>query len=143
MKTLPLDATDDQIVGLCREWIEMLAEERVEGALALLAAPEHLNESQHWTPDTLRTYIGNYGSWEPHLSGQVFRVTSPATASAEAGSANPNGYSYVYRLTADPKSGSVCIQLPLDGVWSDLEAQFEFTPVEGGTGLFLYDLLVP
>jgi hypothetical protein len=34
------------------------------------------------------------------------------------------------------------LDLPLDGTWSDLTAQFEFGPHEGGTAVALYDLHV-
>jgi hypothetical protein len=38
--------------------------------------------------------------------------------------------------------GSVDLDVPLDGAWSDLTAQFEFAPVDGGIGISLYDLHV-
>jgi hypothetical protein len=48
----------------------------------------------------------------------------------------------VIRLASDPSTGSVELDLPLNGEWSDLTALFEFGPVDGGIALSLYDLHV-
>jgi hypothetical protein len=48
----------------------------------------------------------------------------------------------VIRRDADQLAGSVDVDLPLNGEWSDLTAQFEFEPVDRGIALSLYDLRV-
>ena len=41
MKTLPLDAGDDDILAVVRQWAELLAEERYADALAFVDHREH------------------------------------------------------------------------------------------------------
>jgi hypothetical protein len=142
MKLLRLQASDDEILALCREWVELVAAARLEEAIDLLYVPPTYDASQRWTADSLRTYIGNYGSWDPWEDGREWRITSLLTAAMPAGAADWRPGAEIGHLTNEPRSGWVDLDLPLNGEWSDLTAQFEFAPVEDGLGVSLYDLHV-
>jgi hypothetical protein len=62
--------------------VELVATDRLDGALDLLWIPPDYDESQHWTAASLRTYIENYGSWEPMRGGNKWRITSMKSARA-------------------------------------------------------------
>ena len=141
MRLLEADATDDDIVALCRLWVELVAAERFGEAIDLLWVPPEYDQSQHWTAESLRTYIENYGSWDPPADGRKWRLTSIQTARVPDGVRSP-GRADVIRHRDDPRRGSVDLDVPLDGEWSDLTAQFEFGPVPSGTAVSLYDLHV-
>lgn len=142
VKVLPVDASDGQILEVCREWVNLVAAGRVADAIDLLYVPTTYHASQHWTPVSLQTYIGNYGSWEPLDDGRVVRITSLTSARVPVGRPDFKPHVDVVRLTRDRMAGSVDLDVPLDGEWSDLTAQFEFAPVDGGIGISLYDLHV-
>jgi hypothetical protein len=142
MKVLSLDATDDDILGVCREWVELVATGRFADAIDMLYVPTNYDPSRHWTPESLQTYIGNYGSWDPLGDRRVVRVTPIATARVPANRPGRRPYADAVRLSTDPRAGSVDLDVPLDGEWSDLTAQFEFAPVDGGIWISLYDLHV-
>ena len=142
MRLLPADVTGDDILTACREWVEVVASGRLEDALDMLHVPDRYDQSQQWTPQSLRQYIANYGSWDARPDGRTWSVTSIATARMRDDRPNVQPRGDVVRFDADPRSGSAELDLPLNGVWSDLTAQFEFEPVGNGTGLSLYDLHV-
>jgi hypothetical protein len=108
----------------------------------MLHVPDRYEESQRWTVESLRTYIANYGSWDPWPDGRVWQITPIAIARVPEDPANSYGRADLVRFEGDPRSGSVGLDLPLNGEWSDLTAQFEFEPVGNGTGLSLHDLHV-
>ena len=142
MKPLSLQATDDEILALCREWVELMASDRLDDAIDLLYVPPTYDESQHWTVESLRTYIGNRGSWEPMRDGSAWRVTSMESARAPEDSPHFRPHADVGHYHGKAHAGWVDVDLPLNGEWSDLTAQFEFSPVDDGIGLSLYDLHV-
>jgi hypothetical protein len=142
MQFLSLKATDDEILALCREWVELVAADRLEQAISLLYVPETYQPQQRWTADSLRTYIGNDGSWDPAGDGCVWRVTLIDSTPMPADRPNFRPRADVGHYDGKPHAGWVDPDLPLNGEWSDLTAQFEFSPVDDGIGLSLYDLHV-
>ena len=142
MRLLRVDASDDDILGVCREWVDLVAAGRLVEAIDLMYVPTSYDRSQLWTPESLETYISNYGSWDPPRDGRVVRVTPLGTARLPAESPQRRPSADVIRLSSDYRAGSVDLDVPLDGEWSDLTAQFEFAPVDGGIGISLYDLHV-
>ena len=131
-----------RILALCREWVSLVAAGRLDQAISLLHVPESYHQEQHWTADSLRTYIGNYGSWDPAGDGRVWGVTPIDTVSMPADRPDFRPRADVGHYDGKPHAGWVDLDLPLDGEWSDLTAQFEFSPVDDGIGLSLYDLHV-
>jgi hypothetical protein len=137
VKLLAHNAADDEVLGLCYEWLDLVAADRFQEALDLLWVPPTYEESQHWTPGSLRSYIENYGWWTPREDDTRWHVT-PAVDAVDG----PDEPSTIGRLDDDPHSGWVDLDLPLNGSWSDLTAQFEFTRMPGGTAVSLYDIHV-
>jgi hypothetical protein len=117
-----------------------MAAGRVAEAIEMLHVPDRYHESQRWTVETLTTYIANYGSWDPSPDGTVWRITPIETAQGVK-YVDPFGGDLVRYFDGGP-SGTVELDLPLNGEWSDLTAHLEFQPVETGIGLSLYDLHV-
>ena len=142
MKLLPAQATDEEILAACRVWVDLVADGRFDVAIEMLHVPDRYDQSQRWTAESLRTYIANYGSWDPWPDGRVWHITPIATARVPQELGNSHGRADLVRFDADTRSGSVELDVPLNGAWSDLTAQFEFEPVGAGTGLALYDLHV-
>jgi len=142
VKILPPDATDAQVLSLCREWVELVAADRLDDALGMLSVPSDYDPSQHWTSESLRSYIENYGSWEPLLDGSKWQITSFVSVRTPVDRPAFRPGADVYRDERDPRAGRVEIDLPLNGEWSDLTAQFDFRPVSDGIAISLYDLHV-
>ncbi len=51
MKTLPANASDEDILNVVREWVELLAKEEYEEGYRCFVNPEHT--PGHWSPQTL------------------------------------------------------------------------------------------
>ncbi len=84
MKTLPDNATDEQIRQLVIDWIELLADERYTEALEWLYMGQldpyrdgFHPDGERWTPDILRLAIASYGVMAPEFD-RGYRVV-PAT----------------------------------------------------------------
>ncbi len=141
-RVLPSSADDEALLTLARDWIELLAEDRFDEALAMLSLPADEEDRHGFTPDTLRQWIANYGSWDPWRDGSVWRVTSVASATVPADRPIFVPKADVVRFAPDPRSGVIELDIPLNGTWSDLAAQFDFGPAGDGIGLVLQDILV-
>ena len=57
MRTLPIDAEDQEIIALLEEWTELLAQEKYAEALDMLSP----DPEQHWTPELLESDVYGYG----------------------------------------------------------------------------------
>jgi hypothetical protein len=91
--------------------------------MAALGAPNSYGTT--WTPAAIRKTLADYGARE---------VTPPDTATGKPHSSivelkDGSGFSYDH-------------DVPLDGAWSDLTAQFEFLRREGEFVVVLHDLHV-
>jgi hypothetical protein len=123
MVVLRVDATDEEILGVVRRWVELLAAQDYAAAMDLTAHDEYYE----WKPDLMRQVIEGYGLPEPHPRGP-FRVTPLAEAS---GGRKPRHE--VVRWDppeARPEHNAMALgyvefDLPLNGEWSDLTASFE------------------
>lgn len=142
VKRLGADASDAELLGLCRQWVELVAADRLREALDLLWVPPEYDEPRRWTPESLGRYIENYGSWQPLRDGTKWRVTSIEGARAPESRPAFEPQADVVRLDRDRRAGTIVMDIPLNGAWSDLSALFEFRPVAGGTAVALYDLHV-
>ena len=133
MKTLPITASDEDILQAVREWVDLLVSERYMDAFAYLYHPTE----EYWTPDLIRIVITNYGSIEPHQDGRTFKVTSLRMATGEF-----TPY-HECEITRDAEtSGNIWIDLPLNGQWSDLTAILDFHAINGEIVLHLNDIHV-
>lgn len=143
MKLLPVNATDDEILAACRAWVDLVAGGRFAEAVESLYVPDWYVEEQRWTPESLQTYVRNYGSWDAWPDGKTWRITSISTAQFPADRPDVKPRADLVRHDYDRRAGIVELDVPLNGVWSDLMLHFKFEPLEDETGLSLYDMYVP
>jgi hypothetical protein len=122
MKTLPLEASDQEILDAVREWVGLLIEERYTDAYEFLS---HEERSHGWTPELIATLIQNYGSPEPLESTEVFKVTSLEDAKVDPPRYMPLRQD-VHRYGKHYPEGYIWFDLPLNGYASDLTATLEF-----------------
>jgi hypothetical protein len=137
MIKLPQHATDQQILDVIRDWVELLAQNHYEDAFQML---KH-DASKDWSPELIRTVISNYGFIEPRKDEKVFRVTSIKE--------KPTGkpYQEVDWYGDDPDRprqylGMVLFNLPLNGEWSDVTAVFDIVEEDDHLALELDDIHV-
>lgn len=62
MRTLPIDASDDEIKDLVVDWSELLADKRYADALSEFP---HSTQEYDWTPELLERVIDGYGVVDP------------------------------------------------------------------------------
>jgi hypothetical protein len=133
MELLPPTASDDDLLDAVRRWVDVVASGDFQGAIDFLFPAEY--GGQPWTASGLETYIANYGFWEPLGDGSTVRMTPIATAGGDKLPVQEVSR-YVDRLP------EIDFDVPLDGQWSDLTAQFIVVEVDGKWALSLYDLHV-
>jgi hypothetical protein len=132
--TVP-ERTDEAVRAVIERWVGLLAEDRFEEALGMLAPLP----SKAWTPELLATVIRNYGFVEPHPSGRTFRVTPIATA---VGNGPRFEVSWYPQPTRDDRWGWATYDLSLNGEWSDVTAAFDILDGPFGPVLALDDVHV-
>ena len=123
-----LPTIDSTLLSLIARWVDLLAHQRYREALALLAP------SKHWTPELLETVISNYGFVEPCPDGERFVVTPISEATGDGPRAEVTWF--------DDHRGYVHYDLPLNGEWSDVTAEFDIVAEGDGFTLALDDIHV-
>lgn len=116
---VPRDATDEQVIAVARHWIDVLACGDYEGVFAALGYALAFGEPG---AVVMRNAVQSY-RWERYFPGVTeFAVTSWKTATG----GNPNPRLEVVRYAPSPHAlrGAVSVDLPLNGRWSDLTADF-------------------
>jgi hypothetical protein len=116
MKTLPAEASDEEILDAVREWVRLLAEERYEEAYHFFVLTE-LNP-WHWSPQLLKTLIQTHGFYDKQELSTVTPVEK-TTGGLEPAHA-------VHRYNDGERRGYIWFDLPLNGKWSDLTAVLTF-----------------
>lgn len=128
IRTLRVNATDDDIRQLVVEWSELLAQKRFAEAIEMFEY-----EDPKLTPEELELWINNYGSPEPFPDGRRFELTSLLTLNnAEDIIANSIEVDRenLYGLDPEHYLGMVHYNdVPLDGAPSDLTARFHIKKV--------------
>jgi hypothetical protein len=124
----------EEAVALVRRWFDLLAEGRFDDACAMLDEPNCYGI--RWTPEKIVSVVEH--TFRP---GSRFRVDHPGPR-----------FSRVSETAGDPRpevlplhDGSgflVDHDVPLNGRWSDLTAQFEFLARGDAFAIVLHDLHV-
>ena len=120
------------MLALVERWVELLAADRFDDALALLAP------RPDWTVKLLKTVIGNYGFIEPRGDGKTFTVSPIAAAKGD----RPRAELVWLDRERNDLLGYVCFALPLNGEWSDVTALFDLLASPSGVVLALDDVHV-
>jgi hypothetical protein len=131
---LSLDSKTTDLLKFVERWFGLMAEGRVDAALSQLDEPNAYGIS--WTKEAIERLLsetlGRGRYLEKHPEGPRFTAPDAATGKPRADV-----------LAFDDGSGySVEHDVPLNGEWSDLTAQFEFLRREAGYAVVLHDLHV-
>lgn len=125
----------EDLLAVIRAWFRLLAADRWAEASAMLDEPNQYGI--HWTPEYIRytmdlTFGPDCRFRVAHPKGPQFSDPDKAT-----------GVCHADVLAFDDGRGfSADHDVPLNGSWSDLTAQFEFLRRPGGLAVVLHDLHV-
>lgn len=147
MKRLAPDASDEELLQAVEEWVRLLAEERYQDAYDYL----YHDERDYIDPQEMKTLISNYGSTEPHWSGEIFKVTLIEDEEDEEGTLDEQTddsslglfrYDEQDSRRGDGLAGYVLYDLPLNGRWSAVSAILNLRMVHNSLVLQLEDIHV-
>lgn len=127
MQLLPQSATDEHLVGIVHQWVQLLDAREYERALVLIG-----NEDGGWTPKLLRQFIESYGDAEPNQRVTFLGKPTDITQRIEV-SRWPERHGCI---------GEVWYDLNINGFASDITATFDIRVVPGGLMLSLNDVHV-
>ncbi|MGH9878565.1 MAG: hypothetical protein ACRD5H_13080 [Nitrososphaerales archaeon] len=122
MELVPLSATDDDLLVIVRSWLEVLAAKDYERVFS------ELGYAMAYGADAaaIRRDIEKYRSAEFYPGISEFHVTDWRTA--RGGNPSPLALIRRYKLSERlPIVATIEVDLPLNGRWSDLEADFVVT----------------
>ncbi|MEM7234803.1 MAG: hypothetical protein AAF517_21670 [Planctomycetota bacterium] len=149
-RRLPIGSADDEVFEFITRWLADIARGKWNEALTRLLPPPTRTTHSGWTPAKLENVIQNYGvlRWP----GERQRLHSPSDPWTAEGKLTPET---ARRLEPDPEEatgsvhdelpiaiywfrerrspdhlGYVTTQIPLDGKWSDLSADFDVEAVD-------------
>jgi hypothetical protein len=127
------ETPEAELVGFVRGWFALLARGQWEHALAAIDEPHP--SGVRWTQDGLNELLQNvYGP------GTRFEVEHGAPRFSDPDLSTGTAHHSFGRLNA----GGFWVDhdVPLNGVFSDLTAQFEFLPRAGRFAVLLHDMHV-
>jgi hypothetical protein len=135
MIEISAEAPEKSIVDFVKRWMKLLADNRLDDACALLDEPNYYGYM--WTPELIRQTVNEIFSpdtrfYIAHPEGPVF--TDPFELKEQRHLevielSDENGYAFDY-------------DIPLNGEWSDLTAQFEFLKRTNAFAVVLHDFHV-
>lgn len=138
MVTLPLDASDAEVLAVVRRWVDLLAAGQYAQAQALLLRD---GAERDWPPELVAEVIAAYEPPSGASSGAVSHVTPVGQAQV----LDLRPHHEVARWEAGGRPGvvgDVHFDLPMNGAWSDLTAIFWLRRVAEGMALELFDIHV-
>ncbi len=146
MNFIPRGATDKQVLEIARHWIDVLA---AEDYAAFFSAIGYAMAYQHDCPgsESIRRAINNYRSPMYYPGVEEFVVSN--WRSAKGGNPEPLQSVQWFKPNSVGEVGivgAVAMHLPLNGRWSDLEADFvwfENEKMTEGYRLGLEDIVCP
>lgn len=109
------ETIEQEITAFIRDWTKLLSQERYKDACHLLDIPKEAQNLIHWNPCNLRTIISDYGD----------NAVISDPYSIERSQEKLDFYYYT-----DGSGVAVDYDLPINGKWSDLTAQFSFVKSE-------------
>lgn len=129
----PRDTSTEDIVQLILEWIELWADLGSESALSAITV-----ENDAWTVELLDLAVSSYHSSELYPDTRNFTVTPPSLASVAKHL--PFKQTDWYDSPDTALAGSISLDLPLNGYWSGLQADFDIWKGDDATDDYLLTL---
>ncbi len=123
MVFIPRKATDEEILTIVRQWVDVLASEDYAKVFAELG----YSMSPYFScsgAEAIRQEIQNYRSPEFYPNITDFKVTDWRLAAG--GNLEPKKHVVRYKSNDSQMAGAVGFDLPLNGKWSDLQADFVY-----------------
>jgi len=128
-------ASPNDLLAVIRDWFRLLAADRWDEAIGMLDEPNRYGIQ--WTPEGIRGALDL--TFRPGCRFRVTHPEGPQFTDPDAASGLPHADVVAF----DDGSGySADHDVPLNGEWSDLTAQFEFLRRPNGLALVLHDLHV-
>ncbi|MDR3481122.1 MAG: hypothetical protein P4L91_10450 [Burkholderiaceae bacterium] len=121
MILVPQNASQEQVLRIVLEWVEVLAKEDYRAVYSALGYALAFGEPGD---ECIRAEIKKYRSPEYYPGIVDFRVTDWRTAIG--GNPSPKKKVIWYKANSTGLAGAVAFDLPLNGKWSDLTADFVF-----------------
>jgi hypothetical protein len=121
INVVPRDASDKNVLDLVRDWIDVLAAQRYQIVFDKLGYGLAYGEPG---ADCIRKAIQNYRSPDYYPGIDNFVVSNWRTA--RGGNPEPKQTVTWYKPNSTRMKGAVSFDLPLNGQWSDLTADFVF-----------------
>jgi hypothetical protein len=132
---VPRDSTHDEILDIVRGWVDELAHQNYVGVFKALGYALGFGESGD---ACIRRQIENYRSPQLYPGITKFIVTDWRTA--KGGNPIPMQCVTFYEPNDQRLVGAVAFDLPLNGQWSDLCADFVFFETSEGYILSLEEI---
>jgi hypothetical protein len=121
MILVPKNATDEEVLDIIRKWIDVLAAEDYEAVVKELGFLQGFYSSP---AECLRAQIKRYVSPDYFPGVTDFVVTDWRTA--QGGNPEPVSTVTWFKPNSVGLRGAVSFDLPINGKWSDLTADFVF-----------------
>jgi hypothetical protein len=123
MVFIPHQATDEEILTIVRRWVDVLASEDYAKVFAELGYAM-LYRFDCSGGEAIQRQIKNYRSPDLYPGVTDFKVTD--WRSAKGGNPNPKQKTIRYKPNDIKLAGAIDFDLPLNGQWSDLTANFVY-----------------
>ena len=138
MISIPINATDAEVLDVVTDWVDLLADGDFVEAQSLLIQD---GAERDWPPSLVASVIGSY-EFPPSVgSGEKSRVTRVRDARVVDIEPRPS----VSRWNKGGRQGvigDVHFDLPINGIWSDLTAIFSLRQLDDRIAIELYDIHV-
>lgn len=135
MKKLPLNANKEMLIATVEEWVDLLVAKKYQEALEFIYPIPY----PEWDAQYLENWIRNYGFDQPLKDGSTVEITSRHGAKGKQYNRDFEAYApHIDEVTGLEVVGMVHYDVPLNGEWSDLTAQFNVCKLEGGLVLDMY-----
>lgn len=119
MVWLDSNSSDEEILGIVLNWVDVLAKEDYERVATALGYWDFDDDS---AAKAIRAAIKEYRS--TNFLPNAFDFSVSDWRLATGGNPKPKREVVWYQENAVGTVASVCVDLPLNGVWSDLKADF-------------------
>ena len=132
---IPETSNPDQLLAVIRDWFRLLAADRWDEASAMVDEPN--GYGNRWTPLDIRQALDL--AYAPGCRYRTEHPEGPQVSDPDATAGVPHASIVTFQ---DGSGFSAEHDVPLNGAWSDLTAQFEFLRRPGGLAFIVHDLHV-